>query len=432
MAGPWEKYQSSSQPETGPWTKYAAPPPSAPTEQPRSVSDKLGDFGSEWWKQVNPVSGVQGLAEAARHPIDTASNLLDAQGQLALKVKDALGRRNFAEAGRHALNYMIPVLGPQIDAAGDLADKGELAKSAGMTAGIATNIAAPELLKGANFKVPVGGLPERLYKSALKPSTTLRTGEAAKLVDTGLTNNIPVSAEGIDKLNGLVKNLNDSIKSTIQSGAQSGATINKFTVASRLGDTAKKFTNQVNPASDMNAIAASGREFLANQPTQIPVDAAQALKQGTYSQLKSKAYGKELGSATVEAQKALARGIKEELESQFPEIKQLNAKEGALIGLNKSLDRAVRRIDNHQLFGIGTPIATAAGGVVTGSPVGAAAAGIMKLILDNPEFKSQLAIVLKSASKGSVPISATAARLAAYSNALGNAMPDGSQTQPEP
>lgn len=424
MAGPWEKYQSSAQPETGPWAKYAAPPPSeAPADQPRSVSDQLSDATSEWWKQVNPVSAVQGLAEAARHPIDTASNLLNAQGALALKAKDALQQKNYPAAVRHGINYLIPVLGPQIDAAGDLADKGEGAKAAGMTAGIATNIALPEALKGVSLKAPVGALAERMYKSALKPSVaSYSTSEVGNMVKSGLNNEIPVSAAGAQKLSGLITDLSDQVKSTIQSGSKAGATINKFKVASRLGDAAKKFTTQVNPEADLNAIAESGNEFLRNQPGQIPADAAQALKQGTYQQLKGKAYG-ELKSGSIEAQKALARGIKEELETQFPEIKGLNATQGQLINLDEALERAVRRIDNHQLLGLGTPMAAAAGGVLTGSGAGAAATGILKMVLDDPGVKSRLAIQLNKAKAG-IPLPMAQAKVAGYINALGNATKD--------
>ena len=52
----------------------------------------------------------------------------------------------------------------------------------------------------------------------------------------------------------------------------------------------------------------------------IPLDAAQALK-GNSRKLLSDKYG-ELGTAMIEGQKALERGIKEEMQIQFPEIGQ--------------------------------------------------------------------------------------------------------------
>lgn len=56
---------------------------------------------------------------------------------------------------------------------------------------------------------------------------------------------------------------------------------------------------------------------------------AQQLKQGTYRTLKGK-YG-EVGSAATEAQKALARGLKEEVAGAVPAVAPLNARESALI-----------------------------------------------------------------------------------------------------
>ncbi len=55
----------------------------------------------------------------------------------------------------------------------------------------------------------------------------------------------------------------------------------------------------------------------------MPVQLAQQIKQGTYQQLRDK-YG-EMGSAQTEAQKAIARGLKEEIERAVPEVVGPNA-----------------------------------------------------------------------------------------------------------
>jgi hypothetical protein len=147
---------------------------------------------------------------------------------------------------------------------------------------------------------------------------------------------------------------------------------------------------------------------------------AQAMKQGTYNILRNK-YG-EQGSATVEAQKALARGLKEEIAKQFPEISNLNAAESRLLDLAPTLERAVNRISNNHTLGIGGPIF--AGGVkaVTGSTGTAATLGVLKSVVDIPAVKSQLAIALSKGAK--IPYPAAAARVAAYSASLGSAVHD--------
>lgn len=256
----------------------------------------------------------------------------------------------------------------------------------------------------------------RLYRSALKPSTTLSPAESASIVQTGIENKIPVSEAGQEKLSNLITDLNGKIKAQIQAGSNAGKTVNARAVASRLPETAAKFANQVNPEADIAAVRASRDEFLANQPAEIPADKAQELKQGTYAQLKGRSYG-ELKSATVEAQKALARGIKEELNSQFPELNEANARLSKLYGLDEALDRAVARTQNHNIIGLGTPTAAAAGGILTGSGAGAVVGAVLKSVIDDPVFKSKLSIALSSAKN--TPLPTVRARLAAYSSALG-------------
>ena len=82
---------------------------------------------------------------------------------------------------------------------------------------------------------------------------------------------------------------------------------------------------------------AKEKEFLEYQlealkrggPAGLPVQTAQEMKQGTYRVLKDK-YG-EIGSASTEAQKALARGLKDEIARVAPEVAQLNARESSLL-----------------------------------------------------------------------------------------------------
>lgn len=72
----------------------------------------------------------------------------------------------------------------------------------------------------------------------------------------------------------------------------------------------------------------------------LPVQQAQQLKQGTYKVLSNK-YG-EFGSAETEAQKGLARGLKEEIAAAVPGVGALNAEESKLLTtLNVSERRAL-------------------------------------------------------------------------------------------
>jgi hypothetical protein len=329
---------------------------------------------------------------------------------------------------------LVPIaegLGMNVKGAEQAASQGDVGGVAGYAAVPAAAAVAPLAAEGATTaaKKVLGPAAQdaaaRMYQSTLKPSLAKNAPDPARLVQTGLQNEIPVSQAGADKLSTLITDLNDKISKTIASDPTK--TVNKFDVTARLGDTAKKFATQVNPDADLKAIGESGNEFLKNQPAQIPVQTAQDLKVGTYRQLKSRAYG-ELGSATIESQKALARGLKEELVTQFPELKDLNAQDSKLINLDGALEHAVRRIDNHQLVSFGATAAAGAGGVAAGAP-GAAIAGILKTVVDNPTVKSKLAIALnKIASPGGrIPMGEALKRVGLYSAALSNAQANADQ-----
>lgn len=270
-----------------------------------------------------------------------------------------------------------------------------------------------------------GTVAEGLYQSALKPPPgSYSSSEVNNMVKTGLKEELPVSAKGAQNLTNLVRGLNRDIQATIDAGSERGVTVNKYSVTSRLGSTVKKFANQVNPEADLNAVGQSGNEFLRNQPVEIPASDAQAIKQGTYKQLGDKAYG-ELSSAAQESQKALARGIKEELAEKFPEIRAMNARESQLFGLQDALERAVRRINNHDIISLGSKVASGAGAAVAGAP-GAVAAGVLEKVLGMPAIKSRIAIILNH--KG-VPMSAATLKVADYASVLARANPQSGQNQ---
>lgn len=286
---------------------------------------------------------------------------------------------------------------------------------AGGAAGVGATRPLKTALSTAGKAIPES-VPERMYESALKPSTTLPAGKRAQIIRTGLENEIPVSAEGAAKLSDLLNDVNQKIADKIHISNRLGATVDPLEVSSRLGDVGQQFVNQVNPEADLAAIQRSGEEFLRTQPSDIPIERAQQLKQGTYQQLRKK-YG-QLGSADIESQKALARGLKEEIANQLPEINELNAQDSKFINLDQALERAVARISNHQLLGIGTPITGGAVGVVTKSSKLGAIAGTLKAVIDDPGVKSRIAIAL---SRKGIPLPQAQARLAAYSALLSSA-----------
>jgi len=307
---------------------------------------------------------------------------------------------------------------------------------AGLSA--AGDAAAPVVSRVAR-KAAVG-----LYRNALKPPPgSMTAAESTAKVQTGLDFSLPISASGVEKLGDLVDDFNNKMAGELKNAP--GVKIDPNAVATRADQAKTNFYKQVNPEQDVSAIEASKQEYLrkhgaraATEPTYdaqgpesspgspsqpaSPYSAieAQAEKQATYGILRKK-YG-EQGSASVEAQKSLARGLKEEIATQFPEISNLNAAESRLLDLGPTLERAVNRISNNHTIGIGGPIM--AGGIkaATNSTGVAAALGVMKSVFDIPAIKSQVAIALSKGAK--IPYPAALARVSAYQASLGSAVHD--------
>jgi hypothetical protein len=267
-------------------------------------------------------------------------------------------------------------------------------------------------------------LPKWGYKSAVKMGTGKATSvaERNKRAVTGLDEGIMPTEGGLNKLEGRIGEIENAIQTPIDEAAQRRVTIPRKAVTGRLDETVDRFSNQVNPLPDIDAIANAEKGFVTTQPSQIPIDVAQKLKKGTYQQLKGK-YGTVRG-AELEAEKALARGLKEEvysaLEATHPELKALGQKEGSLVSLKESIDAAVKRIQNQEGLPLRAGLNSAGGSAMAGA--GGAATGIAASILELPKVKAILSIALwkagKLAQKGK-PIASSVGKLPPYAYGVG-------------
>ena len=215
------------------------------------------------------------------------------------------------------------------------------------TAGVAANVAAQAIpmLLGGNVAA-AGGAPVMekaatgLMKSALKPSSKdIISGDAAKAITTLLQEGANISIKGATKIRELINKLSSEVAQKISA---SPATVDKAHAASEVYKTLQKFRNQVNPGADSEAILKSWTEFNKMIANKIPVQEAQALKQGTYKVLADKyaKMGAVENEASTQAQMSMARGLRQGIEEAVPGVGQLNAKESALIN---ALEMAERR-----------------------------------------------------------------------------------------
>ncbi len=356
----------------------AAAPPVAPEPPPSATSRFFSNAG----EMLNPVSAIKGLAHAVRHPLDTGAQMLSASGEQLGKAKEAVGQGRYSEAVGHTFGA-IPIIGPAAAAAGEQIASGDVAGGLGKGAGLVlgAGLAGPATRTVGKVVKPVAqATGRRLYQSALKPTKAVLNdvrpvaGTTARetLLQTGLDEAIPVTARGVRKAETLIDSLNGEVQARIAKAAANGKTVDPVQVEQAIADVAKDFTNQINAQPDLAAIEAVRQNFATNPnasqvvagpagratlPKDIPVDVAQQMKTNTYKGLRGK-YGVERG-ATIEAEKAGARGLREGIEQAAPEVAGLNAREGALISLEHALTDAMRRRGNYDVLGLKPAIGAA-------------------------------------------------------------------------
>lgn len=245
---------------------------------------------------------------------------------------------------------------PPPDAAGPLA---EVRRGAARGAEEAVN-QAPGVLGGGAGRLgeAVGGgmktQARSLMQSALKPDArAMRTGKAAKAVDTMLDEGVNVTPGGVEKLRARRDALNDEIDKVI---AGSPAIIKKNVVGKKMRKLMDEVTEQVDPSGDLAAIQKTWQNFmdhpLLTGSRTMSVQTAQKLKRGTYKQLGDKQYG-ELKGAEVTAQKVLASELREAIAKAVPKVAPLNAEESRMINALNLTEKRVMMSANKNPMGLG-------------------------------------------------------------------------------
>ena len=240
---------------------------------------------------------------------------------------------------------------------------------------------------GAQIPTPgkyLQGKARELMQSALKPTAKQqKTGQADVAVQTLLENNMTVTKGSVDAMKNKINSLNEQIANKLEPAT---GTVSKVDVVNYLDTLRAKKLKQANPASDLAAIDKVAEEFmqynkpLIETPTQaIPVQLAQELKQGTYAGLQGK-YG-QLGSTEIQAQKTLARGLKEKIAGEVENIGALNKAESKLLDTLSVTERRIMMDLNKDPISLGW---------LANNP--AATVGFMAT--RSPKFKSILANVL--------------------------------------
>lgn len=323
----------------------------------------------------------------------TAASILAPQGLLATSLYAALGGAG-GQAIRGGLETTFEMPGApegMSEYGKDILTQGALQGGTELVGGAVTR-ALGKLI--SNFA------PRTLYQSSLKPPPS--SPDVPRMISSGMREGIEVSEKGLAQVEAKIRRLEEHIEEAIQ--VDPSAQIAVEDVFSRLNQLKDKWRMLPGEVAAIKKVEDDLRKTL---PATVSGAEAQQLKRRLYELVRmanSQAYAKTV-SLNVEAQKQIARGLKEELEIIY-DIGDYNAKMGDMIELEKALTRFVNREGNKQVTSyFGPVLATVAGGVSesvapgTGLRVGLAglSVSLIRNALEDPSVKSSLAIILARA-----------------------------------
>lgn len=300
-----------------------------------------------------PVSGLAGI-------VGTLIPGHEGQGaEWAEQVGQALTYSPRTEGGRtatEAISYPFRKLAEGGEWAGGNVAEMTGSPLAGTVVGTAINalpLALSKKTSGEPKNTIPGKVAARTMQSAVKPTLAdLKSGDAKRAVQTMLEEGINPTSGGMEKAAKITSRLNDQVKAAVESSPE---TVNISNAGSRLREPYAKARSQVNPTADMNAIRNVWDEFRAHPDIagkmEIPVQLAQQLKTGTYRSLGNKSYG-EIGSSATEAQKALARGLRETIAEKVPEVVAPLKRESGLMNVRSVAERRALMEANKNPMGL--------------------------------------------------------------------------------
>lgn len=321
-----------------------------------------------------------------------------------------------------AASFLVPS-GGIIKGVGVATKTGKLAQIGGTIARTGARMDPYNVVKGV-LAQPLKLLPEKVprhfYQSAAKFSTTLPSSERDAITRTALdaSNQIMPTMEGMKKLRSKIDDFNQQVNDSISPNNVGFYQMDVSQLRKGLDDLK---TEMLQNTDEPSMVESAFKKVNANLdkvekigPTREPWR-IQKIKVNIYKELQGYYEKQKASPARVESRKAVARNARQMLEDIVPEIKELNQKEGALIELWDAVESKANRISQRDLIGIGLPIKVAsgsAGGYALAGQTGAAigsALGLLHGIIDSPQIKSKLAIVLSRLKQQGIQVIPTKA-----------------------
>lgn len=252
--------------------------------------------------------------------------------------------------------------------------------------------------------------PVEMYRQAANFSTTIPVKDQRKLAKFALDEKIMPTLKAMDGIRGKINVLATQINDMIDRGTTTGKAVpikRFFREFRALQDQA----GVIDPTSPMKArkvvaqIRKQMHEF--NEKVKggrdLPIDEVQSMKQNIYQNLEKYYSQVRAEPMKVKTQMAVARAARESLEEFFPEISNLNKREGMLLELHEALAGPAARIDKQKFWNVMTSVRAAGGGAIAG-PTGVAA-GLVASVYNQPKIKAKLAIIGNSLRQRGIQLS---------------------------
>lgn len=205
---------------------------------------------------------------------------------------------------------------------------------------------------GALAKAPAAA--RSVMQSALKPiMNQVKSGKADRAISTLLEEGIPATRAGVEKMRAMIQGLEEQVQKIVEA---SKGTLSTDAVMERLLPVYDKYLSKTPYKADAELISNVARETRGHPLVgeDMTVQGAQALKEGIYRKLGDKSYGANLApSAERDAQKAVARGLKEGIETAHPEVAPLNSQASDLINALQVTARRTGMEANKNMAGLG-------------------------------------------------------------------------------
>ena len=246
-------------------------------------------------------------------------------------------------------------------------------------------------------------LPERLFASAVKAPLARkwltkmgpeRASMREESISAGLTSHVRPTEFSKESLGYLKEDMGKAIDKSVSDAAASGAkAINKNEIVSRgMAEAYAQVPNTGNPIKSRAYLDALKKGLLSGRPDAIPVDQANAWKQGLYKEVNWPSSTAK--TATMQLKESAFKGVAHELmvdiEHRVPEVANLNKNYGPYKNLEEVITRAVSREGNKDLVPLSAKVLLNPKYWVL---------GVWDATLGNPQVKTQIAFTLEKARK---------------------------------